>query len=205
MSVFCPMLSRRWPWHCADTTHWGIPATLFPSSILVHNLCSPYSKGGSPGDVSEEPPMELILVAELILQPFRHFTYVTVHSPTLFSLILRHKLFIYVTWRAAHAVGGAKTVDQNTRRKQNGGCPLMCGVSTMSGPPSRQHRTEHRQRTHTSSPRIQFKMSDPVENWTLAPGFEGRDYTHFARATDRLTILILNLFLCKWVQVPSHC
>ena len=56
----------------------------------------------SPG----EPPMIWLLVAELTLQPFRHFTYitthfqlfrcftyVTVHSPTLISLLLRHKLF----------------------------------------------------------------------------------------------------------------
>ena len=33
---------------------------------------------------------------------FRCFTYVTTHSPTLLSLLLRHKLFTYVTWRAAH-------------------------------------------------------------------------------------------------------
>ena len=31
--------------------------------------------------------------AELILQPFRHFTYVTTHSPTLPSLYLRQSLF----------------------------------------------------------------------------------------------------------------
>ena len=31
--------------------------------------------------------------AELILQPFRHFTYVTAHSPTLPSLYLRHSSF----------------------------------------------------------------------------------------------------------------
>ena len=31
--------------------------------------------------------------AELILQPFRHFTYVTTHSPTLSSLYLRHSSF----------------------------------------------------------------------------------------------------------------
>ena len=37
--------------------------------------------GGSPG------------VLELILQPFRHFTYVTTHSPTLPSLYLRHSSF----------------------------------------------------------------------------------------------------------------
>ena len=42
--------------------------------------------------------------SHLILQPFRCFIYVTAHSPTLLSL-LRHRLFIYVTWRAAHAEG----------------------------------------------------------------------------------------------------
>ena len=31
--------------------------------------------------------------ALLILQPFRHFTYVTAHSPTLPSLYLRHRSF----------------------------------------------------------------------------------------------------------------
>ena len=30
---------------------------------------------------------------QLILQPFRYFTYVTVHSPTLLTLLLRHKFF----------------------------------------------------------------------------------------------------------------
>ena len=38
----------------------------------------------------------------LILQPFRCITYVTAHSPTLLSLLLRHRLFTYVAWRAAH-------------------------------------------------------------------------------------------------------
>ena len=40
--------------------------------------------------------------SQLILQPFRHFTYVTAHSLTLLSLLLRQRLFTYVTWRAAH-------------------------------------------------------------------------------------------------------
>ena len=40
--------------------------------------------------------------SQLILQPFRCFTYVTAHSPTLLSLLLCHKIFTYVTWRAAH-------------------------------------------------------------------------------------------------------
>ena len=62
--------------------------------------------------------------ALLILQPFQHFTYVTVHSPTLPSLYLRHSSFSnpsvasptsqlilqpffrfsYVTWRAVHGI-----------------------------------------------------------------------------------------------------
>ena len=53
--------------------------------------------------------------SQLILQPFRHFTYVTAHSPTLPLLHLRHnsfsnpsfaspthKLFTQFTWRTAH-------------------------------------------------------------------------------------------------------
>ena len=37
--------------------------------------------------------------SQLILQPFRCFTYITAHSPTLPLLHLRHGLF---TWQAAH-------------------------------------------------------------------------------------------------------
>ena len=39
--------------------------------------------------------------SQLILQSFRCFTYVTVHSPTLLSL-LHHRLFTYVTCQDAH-------------------------------------------------------------------------------------------------------
>ena len=55
-------------------------------------------------------------VSQLNLQPFRHFTYITAHSPTLPLLHLHHssfsnpsfaslmpQVFTYVTWRAAHA------------------------------------------------------------------------------------------------------
>ena len=38
--------------------------------------------------------------SQLILQSFGCFTYVTAHSPSL-SLLLRHRLFTYVTWRTA--------------------------------------------------------------------------------------------------------
>ena len=42
--------------------------------------------------------------SQLILQPFHCFTYVTAHSPTLLLLLLRHRLFSYVTWRAAYGL-----------------------------------------------------------------------------------------------------
>ena len=42
--------------------------------------------------------------SQLILQPIRCFTYATDHSPTLLSLLLPHRIFTYVTWRAAHAI-----------------------------------------------------------------------------------------------------
>ena len=49
-------------------------------------------------------PSVTLPTSQLILQPFRCFTYVTVHSPTLLSLLLGHRLFTYVTWRPAHDV-----------------------------------------------------------------------------------------------------
>ena len=47
-------------------------------------------------------PSVALPTSQLTLQPFCHFTYVTDHSPTLLSLLLRHKLSTYVTWRVAH-------------------------------------------------------------------------------------------------------
>ena len=43
--------------------------------------------------VGEWAELRVIIIAELILQPFCHFTYVTAHSPTLPSLYLRHRSF----------------------------------------------------------------------------------------------------------------
>ena len=39
-------------------------------------------------------------MSQLIFEPFRCFTYITVYSPTLLSLLLRHRLFPYVARRA---------------------------------------------------------------------------------------------------------
>ena len=51
----------------------------FPSLHLRHNSVS--------------SPSVALTMSQLILQPFRCFTYVTVHSPTLLPLLLRHRLF----------------------------------------------------------------------------------------------------------------
>ena len=51
----------------------------FPSLHLHHNSFS--------------NPSVALPTSQLILKPFRCFTYVTVHSPALLSLLLRHKLF----------------------------------------------------------------------------------------------------------------
>ena len=49
-------------------------------------------------------PSATLPTSQLILQPFRCFNYVTVHSPTLLSLLLHHRLFTYITWRATHVL-----------------------------------------------------------------------------------------------------
>ena len=63
-------------------------STIFPSLHLRHSSLS--------------NPSVSLPTSQLILQPFRCFTYIAAHSPTLLSLLLRHMLFPYVTWRAAH-------------------------------------------------------------------------------------------------------
>ena len=47
-------------------------------------------------------PSLALPTSQLILQPFRCFTYITANTPTLLSPLLRHRIFTYVTWRAAH-------------------------------------------------------------------------------------------------------
>ena len=60
----------------------------FPSFHLSHNSFSSSSVA--------------LPTSQLILQPFRCFTYVTARSLSLLSLLLSHRLFTYVTWRASH-------------------------------------------------------------------------------------------------------
>ena len=61
---------------CSSSAH----SATFPSLHLSHSSFS--------------NPSVALPTSQLILQPFRRFTYVTVHSPALLSLLLRHKLFI---------------------------------------------------------------------------------------------------------------
>ena len=68
------------------TAHSDSPS--FPSLHLRH---SSFSK-----------PSLALPTSQLILQPFRCFTYVTAHSPTLLLPLLRHRIFTHFTWRAAH-------------------------------------------------------------------------------------------------------
>ena len=84
-------------------THVTAHSRTFPSLHLRHNSFSNLSVA--------------LPTSQLIVQPFRRFTYVTAHSPThplfhlrhsssptILSLLLRHRLFTFVTWRAAHAI-----------------------------------------------------------------------------------------------------
>ena len=62
-------------------------------TFLSHHLCHN----------SFSNPSLALLTSQLILQPFRCFTDAIANSPTLLLLLLRHRIFTYVVWRAAHA------------------------------------------------------------------------------------------------------
>ena len=71
------------------------------SLYLRHSSFSNLSVTSPTSQLNSNPSVALPM-SQLILQPFRCFTYITAHPPTLLSLVLRHRLFTYVTWRAAH-------------------------------------------------------------------------------------------------------
>ena len=66
-------------WGCWNTRTSSSHSPTFPSLNLRNNS---FSK-----------PSVTLPTSRLILQPFCCFTYVTAHSPTLFSLLIRHCLF----------------------------------------------------------------------------------------------------------------
>ena len=75
-------------WFC--NVQWLRPAALYERCKLALELKR--LKTPDVGKVKETLENEFRSF-ELILQPFRHFTYVTAHSPTLPSLYLRHSAF----------------------------------------------------------------------------------------------------------------
>ena len=77
-----------------------IPCRRFTARKRTSHFSSPYLRHSSLSNSSVASS-----TSQLILQPFRCFTYVTAYSPTLISLLLRHRLFTYVTWRVAHDAG----------------------------------------------------------------------------------------------------
>ena len=100
-SVASPTSQALHPRHLASrfayvTAH----SPTLPSLRLHHSSFSNPSVASPTSQLILQPSVAL-LTPQLILQPFRCFTYVTAHSPTLLSLLLRHRFFTYVTWRAA--------------------------------------------------------------------------------------------------------
>ena len=115
----------------------------FPSLYLCHS--------------SFYKPSITLPMSQLILKPFHCFTYITAHSPTLLLLLLRHKLFTYVIWRATHETVIIKehgpTLQKNTGNarqcravslfcsdvsrmqewKQHGGHCHTCEICSVSG------------------------------------------------------------------------
>ena len=59
--------------------------------------------------------------SQLILQPFHCFTYITVHSPTLISLLLCHRIFTCVSWRAAR---GEREREKREREREREHTPV---------------------------------------------------------------------------------
>ena len=127
--------------HLRHSSFSTLPFHLRHSSFYNPSFASPTSQALHLRHLASRPwckirmrydrPSKWHAWAELILQPFHHFTYVTAHSPTLPSLylrhssfsyptvasptsqlifqtllshLLRHRLFTYLTWRADHDV-----------------------------------------------------------------------------------------------------
>ena len=92
-------------------SHSRAHSPTFPPLHLCHNSFS--------------NPSIALSTSQLILQPLRCFTYVTAHSPTLLSLLLRHKLFIQFTGRAAHVKHCLKLVCGVAYRINTNSAPLI--------------------------------------------------------------------------------
>ena len=87
------------------------PSVASPTSefIIQPFFCFSYVTSSSLNELCSFSNLSITSpMLQLILQPFHHFTYVTAHYPTLLSLLLRHRTFTCVTWRAAHGYYATK-------------------------------------------------------------------------------------------------
>ena len=87
-------------WHVKQRKGWRMSSA---KTITMSSAHSPTFQSLHLRHSSLSNPSVALSTSQLILHPLRCFTYVTAHSPTLLSLLLSHKLFIYVTWQAAHS------------------------------------------------------------------------------------------------------
>ena len=83
-SVICQSSILKMRQHAIQSVPFVLHSILLFSQAPNEKLFQTKVMGGSPGELSEHLPN---------LQPFRHFTYVTTHSPSLLSLYLRHSSF----------------------------------------------------------------------------------------------------------------
>ena len=82
---------RKKGWRISCDVGEATEAELILQALSLHLRHSSFSNPSLP-----------LPTSQLILKLFRSFTYVTAHSPTPLSLLVRHRIFTYVTWRAAH-------------------------------------------------------------------------------------------------------
>ena len=100
MLICAKQLPNNWLCHSGASESWrSCPNPMRQANLI---LCIQFFSQRSFSNPSVTSP-----TSQLILQSFRRFTYVTVHSPTLPLLHVCHSsfsniIFTYVTWRAAH-------------------------------------------------------------------------------------------------------
>ena len=96
----------------------------FPSLHLHHSSFSNPSVALPTSQLILQP-FCCFAYSQLILHSFCCFTYVTAHSPTLLSLLQRHRIFTYFTWRATHGKKWRKMIAPKTASCDIGTRPLV--------------------------------------------------------------------------------
>ena len=77
----------------------------------------------------------------------------------------------------------ATNFEWNTRHIHKDCLPWMCGQHNVRVT-ARDNTGQNTDKGHTTSPRIEIKISESAGNWTRASGLEGRDCTDHVATTD---------------------